>query len=199
MIASATDPDWYLPFAGYVIVVQEPWEPVPHDRRYRGLYRTPEWTEQKDALGFTPDLMDFEDEAGMILSLDGVMRLLDRYARFEDPASLEVLYVTPATDAPHGASGSNRLEFLGIDVTTPRPFYSLLLTKYGGAWFEAYLPFLNENGLFDDIGRARGFLDAWFEAAGGSDPDFDRADIQLSNVYLSLDEQGIPLGRGSAR
>ncbi len=196
-----TDADWIIPFRGYVILLTRDSRQEPDDPRnpsYRGLERAPSWTPEKDALGFNPiQISEFENDEEMIADFDAVVWLLDWYSQFEDPSSLEVVYAEPAGGDPPAPPRSCAFEWLGIDISTPRPFYSLLSVLPEAPPLASYVERLNENGLFNSIEDATEYLDAWFRSNGGTDPDIDREDLQLSDVYLLLDHLEAPFGPSS--
>jgi len=154
------------PQEGFLVVLklQLPTETL-YNPRYKGLYRTPPFSMEKYAEGFDDPYVfgTYMDANGLIPDISLAQEVLQRYTQIEPAGNLEIIYVHALENAPLRPIQEDGFQFLGFDIATDRPFWSIVNDSPSptDSRFARFLDQLNENGLFSSAKLARDFLEAY--------------------------------------
>ena len=143
---------------------------------YKGLYRTPKWSQQAFEAGFEDPLVfgSYTDSFGLIGEFQDAQEVLARFVRWDPRTDLEIIWVTP----PQSTTVLPGRTYLGIDIASKAPFWSPLADREQDDWAE--LPGrLNGNGLFEELSEAERYLSKY----RASHPETAPVDLYLWAVY----------------
>lgn len=153
------------PGPAYLVVLREPPEALrPGDPRYRGLFRTPPWSQERFARGFDDPYVfgGLADEHGLVRSYGDAEQVLERFATVEPRSNLEIIEVRAHAPVSRTRRPSSAPGLLGYDVAEPRsPFWSIVAEYPVDSRLGDLLRRLNENGLFSNPDDARAFLEGY--------------------------------------
>ena len=146
--------------------------------KYKGLYRTPPWSQSAFDDGFNDPIVfgNLTDKAGLIRDLVAANNVLERFAEVYQRANLEILW-TRSHDAeipppPH-------FRRLGTDIACKAPFWSILADMPAGPLADWALVRVNDNGLFDDVETALMYLSRY----RAEHPEHREIDLFVWEVY----------------
>lgn len=127
---------------------------IPH---YKGLYRTPDWSQEAYESGFNDPLVfgTYTNSYGLIPILREAVEVVQRFAEIEPIAGLEIVWTRQAgshVDVPLACT------YLGIDVACTAPFWSILADRPGDDFVKRAAEFINPEGLFPNADRASWYL-----------------------------------------
>ena len=150
-----------LSSCGYLVVNRLVGHVDTRNRRYRGLYRTPEWSQPAFESGFNDPLVfgRYTDELGLIRTLEDAQNVLKQFGEIHLPHSMEIIWTC---QVDRGAfQPSNRFCRIGIDVASKAPFWSILADMPNDVLVDEISKTLNANGLFDSLHDAASYLAAY--------------------------------------
>jgi hypothetical protein len=151
---------------GYLIVLKMPVDIISsRNPRYRGLFRTPPWSQEYYEKGFNDPYVfgEYTNEAGLIPSLDLAFEVLGRFAEIVSPVALEIIYAQSCDNNNKPSLHLANLEFLGYDVAgSESPFWSLVADfPLHEAILNSFLGKLNDSGLFSSIDDTKAYLEEY--------------------------------------
>jgi len=148
---------------GYLVVLKMPMDIISsRNPRYKGLFRTPPWSQEYYEKGFNDPYVfgEYTNEAGLIPSLELALEALGRFAEVISPVALEIIYAISCDNNDNPSIAPANLEFLGYDVAgSERPFWSLVVDlPLPESILSSYLDRLNDSGLFSSIIDTKAYL-----------------------------------------
>jgi len=148
---------------GYLVVLRMPVDiRSSRNPRYKGLLRTPPWSEEYYEKGFNDPYVfgEYTNEAGLIPSVELALEVLGRFAEVMPPVTLEIIYAQSCDNNDNPSLHSANLEFLGYDVAgSESPFWSLVADfPLPESVLSSFLGRLNDSGLFSSINDTKAYL-----------------------------------------
>jgi hypothetical protein len=145
---------------------------------YKGLYRTPAWSQKAYEAGFDDPLVfgNYTNSDGFIMTLTGARKVKDLFRNANPTLDLEVIWIreTGSTDAvPHAST------FLGIDIASKAPFWSVIADPPSDPFVNESKSRLNANALFEKEEDARRYLHDY----RSNHPDKNVVFLTLWDVY----------------
>jgi hypothetical protein len=151
---------------GYLVVLKMPADIISsRNPRYKGLFRTPPWSQEDYEKGFNDPYVfgEYTNEAGLIPSLQLALEVLGRFTEVVPPVALEIIYAQSYDNNDNPSLHSANLEFLGYDVAgSESPFWSLVADfPLPEAILNSFFCKLNDSGLFSSIDDTKAYMEEY--------------------------------------
>lgn len=148
--------------SGYLVVLRRPEDIVNSPNpSYRGLYRTPPWSQSAFEAGFDDPYTfgDLVTDEGFFPDEAAAGNALRQFAPLWPPEDLEIIWTRQLTAARNSRRNTSHSR-IGFDLACQAPFWSPLVDRVpSGQRVRELRANLNDAGLIDDACEAFALLD----------------------------------------
>ena len=169
---------------GFLVVLRSP-DDIKRspNRRYRGVDRTPPWSQEKYEQGFNDPYVfgDYTQKGGLVPTLELAERIQNRFTEVGSSPELEIIYVRFCEPTVRWPTQLPGFTFLGYDVAgIEGPFWSMVKDFPLDPAANDFLALLNENGLFNSVKDGSAYLETYCSQKW---PDYDLP-VTVCEVYF---------------